>query len=534
MATILKISASEFHKISIHATLTGGDETNSRAKTQTTNFYPRHPHGWRRHRPIPCADLRGISIHATLTGGDPPQAEEAKRKVIFLSTPPSRVATPQMPCLKLGCMHFYPRHPHGWRPLETALQLCNIQISIHATLTGGDPVNMAADPAAAVFLSTPPSRVATITSRAGRRPTGFLSTPPSRVATSLLCAGVKCIVISIHATLTGGDDLNLIYYAHQRIFLSTPPSRVATRKWFVIGQKFVNFYPRHPHGWRRCATRSRCWPCSISIHATLTGGDIHHRLLPQRMQHFYPRHPHGWRRPSGTPSRRDSGHFYPRHPHGWRQHKDGGQGEPEKYFYPRHPHGWRLPIGNLPSQLFGFLSTPPSRVATGIGRPAAGHIHISIHATLTGGDCPALWSPFSAHHFYPRHPHGWRRCSALSSSCAIPISIHATLTGGDVLDPVQTAHIAIISIHATLTGGDSFNVHFVDSCLKFLSTPPSRVATCSRSRWWRRFGISIHATLTGGDSISQERAVVELHFYPRHPHGWRRQKYTNIFAHFCL
>lgn len=24
------------------------------------------------------------------------------------------------------------------------------------------------------------------------------------------------------------------------------------------------------------------------------------------------------------------------------------------------------------------------------------------------------------------------------------------------------------------------------------------------------------------------------HFYPRHPHGWRRQKYTNIFAHFCL
>ena len=57
-----------------------------------------------------------------------------------------------------------------------------------------------------------------------------------------------------------------------------------------------------------------------------------------------------------------------------------------------------------------FLSTPPSRVATDINEYSAGHIEVSIHATLAGGD------------------------NADSHVCQqlFRVSIHATLAGGDV------------------------------------------------------------------------------------------------------
>ena len=78
--------------VSIHATLAGGDKRT-----------PRPPAGGR------------VSIHATLAGGDAARAFFIARTALFLSTPPSRVAT-----------------------FAGLSDVPNIAVSIHATLAGGD------------------------------------------------------------------------------------------------------------------------------------------------------------------------------------------------------------------------------------------------------------------------------------------------------------------------------------------------------------------------------------------------------------
>ena len=214
--------------VSIHATLAGGDNDKRWERFQRhCNFYPRHPRGWRLPININAANQR-----------------------VFLSTPPSRVAT-------TGAGY---RHPTN-------------QISIHATLAGGD-------------RSSCSSRGQLF---------GFLSTPPSRVATPCADALAPLLGISIHATLAGGDRSSCSSRGQLFGFLSTPPSRVAT-------------------------------PCAdalapllgISIHATLAGGDL--RRISQTFPRgdFYPRHPRGWRPPSGS-RYSQRGYFYPRHPRGWRR-----------------------------------------------------------------------------------------------------------------------------------------------------------------------------------------------------------------------
>ena len=65
-------------------------------------------------------------------------AMTAQRIEAFLSTPPSRVAT----------------HYRDYRG-------CESQVSIHATLAGGDLIDDGRLLESPVFLSTPPSRVAT-------------------------------------------------------------------------------------------------------------------------------------------------------------------------------------------------------------------------------------------------------------------------------------------------------------------------------------------------------------------------------------
>ena len=149
-----------------------------------------------------------------------------------------------------------------------------------------------------------------------------------------------------------------------------------------------------------------------------------------------------------------------------------------------------------------FLSTPPSRVATGGGKWSLDAKLISIHATLTGGDArPYHWCPMRSN-FYPRHPHGWRLTPSTGTLNGSIISIHATLTGGDGACPhrrCKPAHFYprhphgwrhkaacrragqwAISIHATLTGGDASLSSSFRAAGLFLSTPPSRVATCAR------------------------------------------------------
>ena len=214
---------------------------------------------------------------------------------LFLSTPPSRVATRAV----------------------AHVALCGY-ISIHATLAGGDL------PLSAPFRARCISIHATL---AG----GDLGITKSAVGN----------YISIHATLAGGDGLPL---------RRSPPQ--------------ADFYPRHPRGWRRWDLNEASASYNISIHATLAGGDSPSlRRLDLRFRYFYPRHPRGWRRrPScvaipaaeflSTPPSRVATYRYKTLIH--RHH----------HFYPRHPRGWRrlAPQQALPALL--FLSTPPSRVAT--------------------------------------------------------------------------------------------------------------------------------------------------------------------------
>ena len=171
--------------------------------------------------------MDAISIHATLAGGDGQLVACLVHVGLFLSTPPSRVATPvPPPCgipdrisihatlaggdsnlalVQIALAYFYPRHPRGWRRvLFLAIKLF-LSISIHATLAGGDYLAMIAPPYISLFLSTPPSRVATYRQWRAILTHLFLSTPPSRVATAELEKAQQAAAISIHATLAGGD-----------------------------------------------------------------------------------------------------------------------------------------------------------------------------------------------------------------------------------------------------------------------------------------------------------------------------------------
>ena len=61
---------------------------------------------------------------------------------------------------------------------------------------------------------------------------------------------------------------------------------------------------------------------------------------------------------------------------------------------------------------------------------------------------------------------------------AVYVSIHATLAGGDGLYQTLVCDLTPVSIHATLAGGDPVGVSTRLLLTLFLSTPPSRVATC--------------------------------------------------------
>ena len=104
--------------VSIHATLAGGDHVHFEVRATAT----------------------GVSIHATLAGGDRQAALNVQSLYMFLSTPPSRVAT-VLPCAVLRYIHrFYPRHPRGWRQTACIYHAHLLHVSIHATLAGGDCV----------------------------------------------------------------------------------------------------------------------------------------------------------------------------------------------------------------------------------------------------------------------------------------------------------------------------------------------------------------------------------------------------------
>ena len=216
-------------------------------------------------------------------------------------------------------------------------------VSIHATLAGGDLVNFRLCRQTDRFLSTPPSRVATHSFAIVLFPEiSFLSTPPSRVATSKFSLRSVSGHVSIHATLAGGDNGRFKRIVIDRMFLSTPPSRVATIQLFTYWQpKRVSIHATLAGG---DGFQHLCRIIfDVSIHATLAGGDGGGDAdCWYQCVCFYPRHPRGWRR--------------------WHIRKQHANDYVSIHATLAGGDKVRVTGIRMTSQ---FLSTPPSRVATG-------------------------------------------------------------------------------------------------------------------------------------------------------------------------
>ena len=107
-----------------------------------SGFYPRHPRGWRLQNRVVETLNAYVSIHATLAGGDSGSSQRTYRQKEFLSTPPSRVATINGGRNYIRWLRFYPRHPRGWRQDREGKTVRVTEVSIHATLAGGDGLSM--------------------------------------------------------------------------------------------------------------------------------------------------------------------------------------------------------------------------------------------------------------------------------------------------------------------------------------------------------------------------------------------------------
>ena len=150
------------------------------------------------------------------------------------------------------------------------------------------------------------------------------------------------VSVSIHATLAGGDDETADRWLICKQFLSTPPSRVATLRGHTAGKRQAGFYPRHPRGWRPGVAGKLAYAITVSIHATLAGGDRAVSPFSYRSLRFL----------STPPSRVATTAW------SW-------TATSTRCFYPRHPRGWRPENNSQKATLeLEFLSTPPSRVAT--------------------------------------------------------------------------------------------------------------------------------------------------------------------------
>ena len=183
-----------------------GDDVRQRSEERRRyRFYPRHPRGWRPHSWRVLGGSFRVSIHATLAGGDECGLSDSVIGALFLSTPPSRVATSAV-----------------------SVSIARADVSIHATLAGGD--GCCSDRGGDMVCFYP------------RHPRGWRPAIGATLG--------YAVIVSIHATLAGGDASASTVSAGEVSFLSTPPSRVATILVQPQRTHFHCFYPRHPRGWR--------------------------------------------------------------------------------------------------------------------------------------------------------------------------------------------------------------------------------------------------------------------------------------------
>ena len=171
---------------------------------------------------------------------------------MFLSTPPSRVATSCKTCKDKPSGCFYPRHPRGWRQVGFT-KIGNEKRFYPRHPRGWRPFSLENHAVIERFLSTLPSRVATFAKIVGSRFIfRFYPRHPRGWRRGSRCGAVRLAV-----------------------FLSTPPSRVATLCLMGRFRVCECFYPRHPRGWRLLpAIVCLIAMPNVSIHATLAGGDV--------------------------------------------------------------------------------------------------------------------------------------------------------------------------------------------------------------------------------------------------------------------
>ena len=189
--------------ISIHALREEGDPTLLATSSHTTNFYPRPPRGGRRQ--CPCNTSGPPHFYPRPPrGGRQLIAAAADDKLVFLSTPSARRATPQ-------AVRGHGGHQISIHALrEEGDAGCHDRgkkrrISIHALREEGDADDPNAIEKLEEFLSTPSARRATETYPEATISRLFLSTPSARRATC-------------HKEITAVNTR----------FLSTPSARRAT------------------------------------------------------------------------------------------------------------------------------------------------------------------------------------------------------------------------------------------------------------------------------------------------------------------
>ena len=234
----------------------------------------------------------------------------------FLSTPSARRAT-----------------------ADLAVELADMDISIHALREEGDAIWRRIYHTSVEFLSTPSARRATYSSCFIRPSCEFLSTPSAR-----------------RATKSG------FYQVRKTEFLSTPSARRATSTPTSRTALQAYFYPRPPRGGRLMPHPHLTRDEAISIHALREEGDLKIKKPPGLQTISI----HALREEGDPVTRPKSGAI--------------------AYFYPRPPRGGRRTEWMQQSDTEIFLSTPSARRATCallLKRPVT---FISIHALREEGD----------------------------------------------------------------------------------------------------------------------------------------------------
>ena len=165
-------------------------------------------------------------------------------------------------------------------------------------------------------------------------------------------------------------------------------------------------------------------------------------------------------------------------------------------------------------------------------RPVEVGSDISIHAPLTGSDCPSCGQARQLDNFNPRSPYGERQGEEMFIRLSYLFQSTLPLRGA-TLYYTHLMRICQISIHAPLTGSDETGV-WEDRCVFISIHAP---LTGSDAIWQRHPGgpyISIHAPLTGSDNVGRNLKKQPQYFNPRSPYGERHtglplSRYVPIF-----